>query len=89
MRNIKLEFHHQLPPFINSPNKKYKIYQKKKNKICQDSRGRAKQLHLAQLNLSLVVNEKKKTLASSKLGIRETRGTYNKNFNCQAYFLNT
>lgn len=32
MRNIKLEFHHQLPPFINSPNKKYKIYPKKKKK---------------------------------------------------------
>ena len=33
MRNIKLEFHHQLPPFINTRNKKYKIYQQKKKSV--------------------------------------------------------
>ena len=33
MRNMKLEFHHQLPPFINTRNKKYKIYQKKKKSV--------------------------------------------------------
>lgn len=79
MRNMKLEFHHQLPPFINTRNKKYKIYQKKK-KICQDSRGRAKQWKTwLSWESKSGCKWKKEKLASSKLGIRGTRGTY-KNF---------
>lgn len=78
MRNMKLEFHHQLPPFINTRNKKYKIYQKKK-KICQDSRGRAKQWKTwLSWESKSGCKWKKEKLASSKLGIRGTRGTYKK-----------
>ena len=59
MRNMKLEFHHQLPPFINTRNKKYKIYQPKKNLSRLEAELSNEKPDSVE-NLSLVVNEKKK-----------------------------
>ena len=59
LRNMKLEFHHQLPPFINTRNKKYKIYQQKKNLSRLEAELSNEKPDSVE-NLSLVVNEKKK-----------------------------
>lgn len=60
LRNMKLEFHHQLPPFINTRNKKYKIYQQKKKSVKTQEAELSNEKPDSVENLSLVVNEKKK-----------------------------